>query len=479
LVVAGTDTVRGKYGSISPSVAGKTPVKRCYLGVSGAVDRRYAAIVPYRYNASEFTLESGSPWIVEHVVDRRYDIICALEYDARNVTMVAFSRTTGEQRVRKSAGKIWHKELDVVRRGERVEADFGPKWAGAPLPFSLWIRWLDEYGKSHEERTSVLSPERVRPDLRSPVPPGFATRAANASRSVSPRQYAGTMPTPKLKDVFVVHGRNEAARQSMFTFLRAIGLNPIEWSRALAATGSASPYIGEVLDTAFNMAQAIVVLMTPDEVAYLLSDHASGADDPDTKPGPQARPNVLFEAGIAMGRDPKRTVLVELGTLRPFSDVAGRHAVRLNDTPEKRNDLAQRLKTAGCDVDTSGTDWLQAGDFSAPKVPGGPVGRRVPSSGARGRSHLDARYLHRTSGSDRITIQNVGSEEVLDLTSPNAKDFHGRLDGFPVPRLPVGKSVTLIAMAAMGVPDTWDLVVNGRTASGEEFSELLFLDLNG
>jgi predicted nucleotide-binding protein len=117
------------------------------------------------------------------------------------------------------------------------------------------------------------------------------------------------------KNVFVVHGRNMAARDAMFAFLRAIGLNPIEWSPALAATGSASPYIGEVLDTAFDMAQAIVVLMTPDEMAYLLSDHASGVDDPDTKAAPQARPNVLFEAGIAMGRDPKRTVLVELGTL--------------------------------------------------------------------------------------------------------------------------------------------------------------------
>jgi hypothetical protein len=79
----------------------------------------------------------------------------------------------------------------------------------------------------------------------------------------------------------------------MFAFLRAIGLNPIEWNKALAAAGSASPYIGEVLDTAFDMAQAIVVLMTPDEMAYLLADHASGLDDPDTKASPQARPNVL------------------------------------------------------------------------------------------------------------------------------------------------------------------------------------------
>lgn len=264
----------------------------------------------------------------------------------------------------------------------------------------------------------------------------------------------------------------------MFAFLRAIGLSPIEWSRAVASTGSASPYIGEVLDTAFDMAQAIVVLMTPDEVAYLVSDHASGGDDPDTTPGPQARPNVLFEAGIAMGRDPRRTVLVELGQLRPFSDIAGRHAVRLNDTPEKRKDLAQRLTTAGCDVDISGTDWLKEGDFSAPKAPGGPMGRRVPSTAAGKRNHLDAKFLGRSSGSDRIQLMNVGPDDVFDLTSPNAREFHGRIDGFPIPRLPAGKSANLIVMMAMGAPDTWDLVVEGHTESGDGFTEALFLDLN-
>ena len=52
------------------------------------------------------------------------------------------------------------------------------------------------------------------------------------------------------RDVFVVHGRNNAAREAMFTFLRSIGLNPLEWSEAVRATGKASPYVGEVLDVA-------------------------------------------------------------------------------------------------------------------------------------------------------------------------------------------------------------------------------------
>ena len=142
------------------------------------------------------------------------------------------------------------------------------------------------------------------------------------------RQYADSVSQANPKNVFVVHGRNIPARDAMFTFLRAIGLNPIEWSAAISATGSGSPYIGQALDAAFNMAQAVVVLLTADDIAYLRPEYASGDDDPELTPTPQARPNVLFEAGMAMGRHPDRTVLVELGSLRPFSDVAGRHACR-------------------------------------------------------------------------------------------------------------------------------------------------------
>jgi hypothetical protein len=68
---------------------------------------------------------------------------------------------------------------------------------------------------------------------------------------------------------------------------------------------------------------------------------------------------------------------------------------------------------------------------------------------------------------------------VFDLQSPNAKEFRGRLDGFPVARLPASKSVSLLALQVSGAPDTFDLVITGRTEEGEEFTETLFLDLNG
>ncbi len=167
------------------------------------------------------------------------------------------------------------------------------------------------------------------------------------------------------RKVFVVHGRNDKARNALFAFLRAIGLQPIEWSQAVNDTGKGTPYVGEVLDVAFSTAQAIVVLFTPDDEARLREPFRQLHDpEYETLLTPQARPNVLFEAGMAMGRDSDRTVLVELGELRQFSDIAGRHVIRLTDTVGRRQELAQRLRRAQCDVNLDGIDWHSAGDFA-------------------------------------------------------------------------------------------------------------------
>lgn len=174
----------------------------------------------------------------------------------------------------------------------------------------------------------------------------------------------GSRPPKGTRDVFVVHGRNEQARKAMFEFLRSIDLNPLEWSVAVQATDKASPYIGEILDAAFSRAQAVVVLFTPDDEARLKEAFWSENEPShETELTGQARPNVLFEAGMAMGRSEERTILVELGTLRPFSDVAGRFAIRPEKSPVWRRELAKRLETAGCQVDLDGSDWMSAGDF--------------------------------------------------------------------------------------------------------------------
>jgi predicted nucleotide-binding protein len=422
---------------------------------------------------------ASEEWAIEHVQEQQYDVFSLLDYDASDVEMSGPNvKDTNIEWDPKP--QPWRRTFDALEPNAPIRLTLTPQLQGQPSKFCLQISWTDPGGERHSGSYTIPQPGRTRPDLRSPVPPGLATRAANTPTRVGRQPYARPVPEVDPRDVFVVVGRNRAANASMFAFLRAINLNPMEWTFAVAATGSGAPYIGDALEAAFAKAKAVVVFMTPDDIAQLRDEYANGPNDPELKPTPQARPNVLFEAGMALGLHPNRTILVELGELRSFSDVAGRHTVRIDNSAPKRNDLATRLRNAGCAVVTTGNDWYEAGDFTPPKAPGGPRGRRLPSSTApKPRNHLDARFLHRSSGSDRIQLINVGSEDVLELTSPNAKDFNGRIDGFPVPRLPAGKSINLTVIQVWGSPRTFDLVAQGHTESGEEFSESLFLDLNG
>lgn len=295
------------------------------------------------------------------------------------------------------------------------------------------------------------------------------------------------------RSVFVVHGRNEALRKAMFDFLRSINLSPMEWTAAVELTGEGSPYIGQVLDAAFTHATAIVVLMTPDEVAYLQPRYGHGEGDVETQPAAQARPNVLFEAGMALGRDAKRTVLVEVGEVRPFSDVAGRHSIRLSNSPASRQSLANRLKTAGCNVDLTGTDWHTTGDFTAPPPPGDglALGRRLPSAApARKPIDFDLKYFNKGGNRiDKLQVINRGTETAYDvtLTVPEKAGIDLRSTGLPaIPKVPGGgRSVTIDVMTSRmvfggaGMDDAFDVTITARTDGGEQHTQDVFLDMNG
>ena len=186
----------------------------------------------------------------------------------------------------------------------------------------------------------------------------------NENKGKSPMPSSESANVGDRRNVFVIHGRNYPARDAMFEFLRSVGLNPIEWDEAVKMTGKGSPYVGEILDAAFGKAQAVVAVLTGDDLAQLRPEFQQDNDpDYEKESMPQARPNVLFEAGMAFGRHPDRTIMVEIGPLRPFSDVTGRHALRVSGAAKNRLELRNRLKTANCAVKEDGSDWLSAGDF--------------------------------------------------------------------------------------------------------------------
>jgi len=228
------------------------------------------------------------------------------------------------------------------------------------------------------------------------------------------------------KKVFVVHGRNEAANDALFNFLRAIGLNPIEWSQAVNLTGKTAPFIGDILEKAFSNAQAAVVLLTGDDEAKLRNELLKSNDpDYEKKLTPQARPNVLFEAGMAFGRHADRTVIIELGYLRPFSDISGRYVIKMNNSIAMRQELAQRLKTAGCDIDLIGTQWHKVGDFENAILPHQTINEKEPTQDKKDLNEEQIGILKLLAEhEDKGTYQLEASVIARQLNTPLIKINH-------------------------------------------------------
>jgi predicted nucleotide-binding protein len=163
------------------------------------------------------------------------------------------------------------------------------------------------------------------------------------------------------KKVFVVYGRDLEFKKKIFSLLRALSLQPLGWEQVVQLTEKATPTTYEVINKGFDLAQSIVVLLSGDDVGKLKEEfYGRNDDDLEKTLSPQPRLNVVFEAGLAFGMNPDRTIVVRKSSdrLRKISDVDGFNYVDYDGSPEKRHALAGRLITAGCSVDQSGTDWL-------------------------------------------------------------------------------------------------------------------------
>lgn len=171
------------------------------------------------------------------------------------------------------------------------------------------------------------------------------------------------------RKVFVIHGRDEQARRTMFGFLRALDLLPQEWEPLVAATGSTLPNLNEVVATGLSagQAQAVLAILTPDDIVTLHPALRATSDPEDeTSQVMQPRPNVLIELGMALSAYPSQTIVVEIGSIRRIADLAGFNVIHFDGSTSLSNALGkvvERLKTAGCAVNDKGSDWRDVREF--------------------------------------------------------------------------------------------------------------------
>lgn len=184
--------------------------------------------------------------------------------------------------------------------------------------------------------------------------------------------------TPPRDRVFLVHGRDLDAVRAITDFLAALGLQTVTFHDAIRLTGKTHPYIDETLSAGMRSAYATLVLFTGDDEARLRKCQGLTSGPPSAyELQNQPRQNVIFEAGMALARNPARTILVQYGSnIRLLSDLAGVLIIPLHDTLQDRRTLKDQLEMAGCAVKSTSRKWKTAGRF--PKLPENPRMLRRP-----------------------------------------------------------------------------------------------------
>lgn len=119
---------------------------------------------------------------------------------------------------------------------ERSSADILPEVRAEQQASNILVTLSDEWLVADTGKD--VTDERIIEPPASQVEPGDPNIGESADRQ---------------RTVFVVHGRDHELRDSMFAFLRAVELKPLEWGQARALTKKPSPYIGEILDIAFDL----------------------------------------------------------------------------------------------------------------------------------------------------------------------------------------------------------------------------------
>jgi predicted nucleotide-binding protein len=155
----------------------------------------------------------------------------------------------------------------------------------------------------------------------------------------SPSVVAGRGVPSLTRSVFVVHGHDEEAKQSVARFLEKLKLEAVVLSER--------PNEGRTIIEKFEKNSDVgfaIVLLTPDDMGYV-------RDNPE-EVRPRARQNVILELGYFVGRLSRaRVCALYKGTVEMPSDFHGVIYLPMDEAGGWKLKLASELKQAGIEVD--------------------------------------------------------------------------------------------------------------------------------
>lgn len=162
----------------------------------------------------------------------------------------------------------------------------------------------------------------------------------------------GTLPTtdlirPKVvarnkRKVFIVHGRDNEAKQEVSRFIEKLGLEAI----ILHEQASSGMTIIEKIEHYSSDADFALVL-------YTACDHGRGAHESKVHPRNRARQNVVFEHGYLMAKLGRENVcsLVK-GDIETPNDISGVVYVQLDQIGAWKTEVAKELKACGYKINS-------------------------------------------------------------------------------------------------------------------------------
>jgi predicted nucleotide-binding protein len=144
---------------------------------------------------------------------------------------------------------------------------------------------------------------------------------------------------PETRDVFLIHGHDDGAKEAVARFLGKLDLNPI----ILHEQPNRGRTVIEKFEAHSNVGFA-VALLTPDDIGAPKSS-------PD-KPNPRTRQNVILELGYFIGKLSRARVCgLYVESVELPSDIHGVLYVPLDSAGAWRWRLASEIKAASIDVD--------------------------------------------------------------------------------------------------------------------------------
>lgn len=277
----------------------------------------------------------------------------SLEFVDNNFERVSYllnlltTRATG-----KPASDSEYQQLRHTLLRDSTVAAFLPAWLKVHSNLDSFWNFIQPKFKSYAERRDYLSAEFT-PLLDALEYPGAGDWPAPTATpmpgkgSIFPGgvSYSGGMnassppvPAPRNKrNVFIVHGRDNEAKQEASRFIESLGLKAI----VLHEQASGGKTIIEKIEHYANDADFALVLYTP-------CDLGRGVSEGNQPPNKRARQNVVFEHGYLIGRLGRENVCaLKKGDIETPNDISGVVYVDFDPAGAWKAEVVRELRSCG------------------------------------------------------------------------------------------------------------------------------------